>query len=177
MKTPQMMSALILLSLAGPILAESDAWRELKQLHEQREKAVAAAVEPINRRYQTALEQLLRRAMQSGDLETAVSIKNELSVLGATGGDEGKTAFELALTSNAWTWTIPGGRSVLRFKPDGNVVGDWSFKARWAITGSRTVTVHREKGTDTAVLKFNEALTAYTARDFDGQDYVRGERQ
>ena len=64
--------------------AESLFERELKQLRDQRDKAVAAAAEPINRRYQASLEQLLRRATQGNDLETALKIKQEMGNPAAT---------------------------------------------------------------------------------------------
>ena len=58
--------------------AETPFEREFKQLREQRDKAVASAIDPIHRRYQASLEQLLRRATQGGDLETAIKLKAEL---------------------------------------------------------------------------------------------------
>ena len=72
---------LILLTLsAARLLAESLMERELKLLQEQREKALASVSEPINRKYQASLEQLLRRAMQTNDLDGAVKIKQEMAV-------------------------------------------------------------------------------------------------
>ena len=61
------------------VFADSEYDRQLAALAAERDKAIAGATEPINRRYQAALEQLLRRATQSSDLEAAVKIKAALA--------------------------------------------------------------------------------------------------
>ena len=53
----------------GGALAQTDSARELKRLQDERDKGMAAAVEPVKRRYLSALEPLLRRATQMNDLE------------------------------------------------------------------------------------------------------------
>ncbi len=70
--------ALLLFSLAGLCRGESDFERELKQLLDQRDKARAAAVAPIDAKFKVAAEQLLRRATQLGDLDSANKIKGAL---------------------------------------------------------------------------------------------------
>ena len=45
-------------------------------------KALAAAAEPVNRKYQSALQSLLRRATQANDLPTANRVNDELKKLG-----------------------------------------------------------------------------------------------
>src|SRR5205814_733581 len=50
------------LTIATPLHAESAFERELIQLREQRDRSIAAANEPIQRRYQASLDNLLRRA-------------------------------------------------------------------------------------------------------------------
>jgi hypothetical protein len=54
---------------------------EITQLREQHDEAIAAASEPINRRYQSSLEQTLQRAMQSNDLDAVAEIKTALAEL------------------------------------------------------------------------------------------------
>ena len=61
--------------------ADSAFERDVKQLSKQRDKEIEAAVEPINRRYQAALEQLLRRATQANDLDSAIKIKAALAAI------------------------------------------------------------------------------------------------
>ena len=60
------------------LFAESPMERELKLLQEQRDKAIASASEPINRKFQASLEQLLHRAMQTNDLDGALKIKQQM---------------------------------------------------------------------------------------------------
>jgi|GEM_PF-6524073 len=63
----------IILALAATssILAQSPYERERVLLKEQRDKSTATALEPINRRYKAAVEQLVSRATQAKDLEAA----------------------------------------------------------------------------------------------------------
>ena len=65
---------LVLPFFAAAVYGESDFERELKQLVEQRDKARAAAIAPIDAKFKVAAEQLLRRATQRGDLEAANKI-------------------------------------------------------------------------------------------------------
>ncbi|OYV06650.1 MAG: hypothetical protein CFE26_05125, partial [Verrucomicrobiales bacterium VVV1] len=71
-------------AISQTMFAQSQLDREFTQLQEQKEKALAAAVEPVNRRYQAALEALLRRATQAGDLPTANKVDTELKSLTLT---------------------------------------------------------------------------------------------
>ncbi len=50
-------------------------------MQEQHDRAVVAALEPINRNYRQALEQLLRHATLVNDVDTAVKIKAELAIV------------------------------------------------------------------------------------------------
>jgi hypothetical protein len=122
MKLPLIVTALIALGItAQPLLAQSELDREFTQLQEQHEKALETAAEPVNRRYQTALETLLRRATQARDLKTANKISEQLKKIVVTLPEaptiESLTAF---LVGTKWTWF---GSETLTFLADG--------KARW----------------------------------------------
>jgi len=73
---------LVITILLCPLIAASYSQsayeRELNQLVEQRDKALAAASSPINARFRASAEQLLRRATQGGDLDAANKIKAAL---------------------------------------------------------------------------------------------------
>lgn len=108
---PSRLFSIIPLIAAASTFAQAPLGREFTQLQEQQGKAVAAALEPVNWRYQTALEALLRRATQGNDLQTANLVNEELRKLGvATGGAPvPKTAvsaegFEKALIGTKWFW-------------------------------------------------------------------------
>ena len=120
-------TAAILATAIIPLHAEPPLERDLKQLQEQREKALAAAAEPVNRRYLAALEALQRRATQTNDLETAIKIKEELQKLGAAApaanDTSGVTVESLTnrLIGTKWIWF---GKETLTLLADG--------KAQWS---------------------------------------------
>ncbi len=70
-----------LLACATALYAQSSYERDLSALDEQRNNAIAAAIEPIDRRYQASLEQLMQRATLNKDLDTALKIKEKLAAL------------------------------------------------------------------------------------------------
>jgi|GEM_PF-2303448 len=77
-----LLTTLLLVLPARALPADPPFDAELKRLREDRDKSLAAAAEPINRRYQQALEALLRRATQAADLTSAIKIRDELQKLG-----------------------------------------------------------------------------------------------
>src|SRR5688572_1526977 len=123
MKPPIIATALFVTLLLASASGQTDTAREYKQLREQRDKAIAAATEPINRRYSASLELLLRRAMQAHDLETAVKIKEELPTLGVTSSVN--LAVSPANLVGVWTLNTPTAKFGTRtLKPDGSVTDD-----------------------------------------------------
>ena len=121
---------LVFLSIALTAIsgfAESQAERDLKQLTDQRDKAVAAATEPINRRYKTSLEQLLQRAIQSKDLDAAVKIREALGQPAGLVPDTAKPKITKAaqtrrLDKSAWRETGNAWVSDLRFQGDKMII-------------------------------------------------------
>lgn len=110
----------------GGALAQTDSARELKRLQDERDKGMAAAVEPVKRRYLSALEPLLRRATQMNDLETAIKIREEMQKLGAVAAAAGQqgvapASFQSRLVNTKWVYW---GSETLTFLPGG--------KARWS---------------------------------------------
>jgi len=73
----------LFLLITVPGFAESSFERELSQLGAQREREIATASEPINRRYKESLETLLRRATQANDLDTALKIREAIAAVGS----------------------------------------------------------------------------------------------
>lgn len=99
----------------SPLLAETDIGREMNQLQDQHTKAVAAATEPLKRRYQTSLEQLLKRATQANDLDTALKIREQLTALGAASVSSAekprytRETLPQLLTTSEWSWSTKAG--------------------------------------------------------------------
>lgn len=107
-------------------LAATSVEEELKQLQQQREKALAAATDPIDRKYQEALEQMLRRALQAKDVEGAVKIQGLLS------SQPGVVAKQLA---GVWTMVASTGyRAELTFREDGSVSYSGADKIPWRVS-------------------------------------------
>lgn len=69
---------IVLCSLVMTLHAESTYERDLRQIVDQRDKAIAAAAAPIIARSKSDAESLLRRATQAGDLDAANKIKEFL---------------------------------------------------------------------------------------------------
>ena len=117
---------LALIGTALPLMAQSKFDRDLALLQEQQTKALAAATEPVNRRYQTALQSLLRSATQAKDLEAVNKINDELAKLGVSSPAAAETSgvttdsVTKRLIGTKWYWF---DRETITFLADG--------KAQW----------------------------------------------
>ena len=61
--------------------------KELERLMAQRDKEIASAVNPIQKRFELATQQLLRKALQTGDLEAANKLKAMIDQAGGAAGE------------------------------------------------------------------------------------------
>jgi hypothetical protein len=180
-------TSLLALIIVGPAIAESPYEHDLNQLRGQRDKALAAASEPVNRRYKELLDQLYQRTVQANDPGTADKIKVELKQLGFD-PPEGAgispaatpapvlsdTLFVAHLMKQSWTWTSrPGGRDRLDFNKDGTVTHNGWKDAKWVAGKPHTVVI--TMGATKATLRFNDAVTAFEGLDFGGTHPVKGE--
>jgi len=66
---------------AAMLCAQPNSERELAEVEKQHEEAIAAAAMRVEIRYQLALEKLLQRATENGDLETAAKVREKLAAL------------------------------------------------------------------------------------------------
>jgi len=160
-----------------PAFADAQLALDLKALQEQHNKALATAVEPVNRRYKESLEQLLRSAIQRNDLDIAVKIKEEIAKLGFEAADNGAMFipnFTDKLLKQSWTWTShPGGRDRVDFTRDGKVIHNGWKDAKWVAKRPNVVII--TMGAMTATLRFNEEMTKFEGLDFGGKNPVKGE--
>ena len=141
------------------VRAESLFERDLIAAREQHDKAIASAIDPINRRYQTTLEQLLRKATQANDLDAALKIQNELK---STRPVASPIDLRTTLEGTEWTWERPGVSEWVKFNKDGTLLHKIGWTGTWKIAGPRSVTITTPNNT-TSVLEFNENATAYKA--------------
>ncbi len=154
------------------LFAQSPIERELAQAKEQRDKALTTAAEPIQRKYQATLEQLLRRAMQANDLEAAIKIKGEIKKLPRTNAEE-RNDLANALRGSKWTWEPPNG--TVAFDNAGKMTASAGWSCSWEVTAPRTVTL-RSPESGTATLQFDEEFTKFSGHDFSGTIPVKGAR-
>jgi hypothetical protein len=150
MKLP---SLLILASTTCALAADSPYEREFKQLTDQRDSAAAAAVAPINRRYQAALEQLLKRATQNGDLDAAVKIRAALSSIpAAASATEQVASLPSLLMSGTWEWysnsefTGKSYRVTFGDNKQCSVEPGVQFLTKWEAINPKQVRIHLKNG-------------------------------
>ena len=119
-------------SFSASLHAQSPFLREFNQLQEQRDKAITAAIEPVNRRYQASLEQLMRKATQANDLDTANRIKQALTITTATSGAS------VATDSFLGKWVFRSGvwSDSRELKSDGWVICKIDGVGKWAVNGT-----------------------------------------
>jgi hypothetical protein len=124
-----------LLLLGGPASAEPDSERQLTELQAEHRKALAAAVEPVNRRYAAALEQLLRHATLSNDIASAVKIKAEMDTL-----SDGSESLAVLIADSRWTWfegaNFTGIAGWVEFYKNGTASASWRNQLRWKLDGN-----------------------------------------
>ena len=175
-----MKSAILRITLAllfiVPTLFAGEFDRQLAELSAQRDKAIADASQPILVRYRTALEVLLKKAMQANDLDAAVKIK------AAIGGGTAAVASVPAAASATATSSAPAAAgtagALSRF------VGQWhhaNSRIEFLNTGSfrETVGIHVTDGhwlalsrTDAKVIRKTKAVIQFHISD-DGNSITR----
>jgi hypothetical protein len=110
--------------------------REVAQLTAQHDKAVIEATYPIAQRYKEALEQLLKKATQAGELDAAVKIRQLLASM------EGKAV--------QGHWETAKKTSQLEFTAGGNFQENWNGQVtagRWKATSARDAQITLKNGT------------------------------
>lgn len=169
-------TALVLIPLlALPALAETMAERELAQVMSQHERAVASAVEPVNRRTLATLESLLLKTTRAGDLDGANKIKAEVDRFRFMNKPRPMTAEALmeAIAETTWTWGTPGTNlTSLKFHRGG--LAEWGNtpqKVKYSAKDSRTLIF------DGDTLIFSEDMSSYAIPTYEQKAGNRREGQ
>jgi hypothetical protein len=115
MKTSTLYFALLL--LVGHAQAQSTFQRELAQLVDQRDKALAAAAAPIQARFKQQAEQLLQRAKQNNDAAAVAELQALLS-----GNQEPGVVRDLKRQLSGTKWKL-----LPNVAPRGGLTGSLSF--------------------------------------------------
>lgn len=164
-------SFLVLLLSASRLCGETPEEREFKQLRAQHEQATAAALEPINRRYQWALDQLLRRTPPAAQPELARQLTAEIQATGGAASATAATATpsvpgaparqptkaDLKRLFEDSQWTAYSGNEAVPdqlhglfiFKRDGSFVasqggGGWNEHRWWDVEAPDTLKIYYE---------------------------------
>jgi|GEM_PF-4104312 len=137
--------------------AETDVAREFKQAQQDRDKQVAASLESINRKYLESLGQLQKKAMQSGDLDTAVKIKEAMAAIApsadhtakapaaasvpgpsASPATVGNSALPTSALKYVGEWTLTWGNYHQKrvLNADGTLISEYG-KGKWRVEGGK----------------------------------------
>ena len=115
--------------------ASATSWeKEFEDLRIQRDKEIALAVNPIQKRFELATQQLLRKALQTGDLEAANKLKAMIDQAGGAAGSDDKNMVRVeggALPSGSGL----AGQVVATFQIGKYEVtwGEWQKVRDWAV--------------------------------------------
>ena len=134
MRLTNTLKLLLVLSCAEAAAnAETEYERQFKLLTEQRDKAISAAVEPINRRYAASLERLIKRTTQAAQLEKALEIKKELQSL-----KDGEAGANVTGLIGSWSaaYSKGGGSNNVTSSADGKITSS-TAEGTWTTEGSR----------------------------------------
>lgn len=125
-------------------IAQSTFDKELATLSAQRGEAVFKALKPINDQYRSALEAMLKRATQAGELDSAMKIREELKnaptneVMTSNFSKSAEaTKLESRLVGSSWLWGNPP-QSKFTFLANGKFEGHMKF-ARWSIVADNLI--------------------------------------
>lgn len=124
---------------------------EYERLQKDYEAATKQALDPVKKRHVDALQQLVRKATQAGDLETAVKAKKALEQLApaqtastrnATSGASKRAALTANLTSSKWAvFDTPTQKRIDTqiFNSDGTCTG--RFNGKWEALSDDTIQI------------------------------------
>lgn len=153
----------LLLAAASNLHADGPLEREFNQLNDERDKAIAAATDPIERKYLTSLEQLLRRATQANDLQTALKAREAMALSPITDAP--------SIKGTKWTWITVLNTSKIVFNPDGKFLNEqWpNFNGRWAQNGNKVQLRYEIQGKNTIIdLNFDKFKKTFVGKDPSG---------
>jgi len=161
------LTCFVLLAQAPP----SKEPEELDRLRKTYQQKRTDALKPVMTWYENQLESLQKKMTQKGDLNGALSVRQELDAMKENALQESGEELKKALLVTPWSWTDkPNDKGVqVTFKNDGSV-SHVGMRGTWKITGPREVTITDSNGTTKYVLRFDPKLSGY--EQFGGQ--IRG---
>lgn len=146
-----------LAALTASAFAQSGTYKsDYERLQRDYEAATAQALDPVKKRHADALQQLIRKATQASDLETAVKAKESLDQLfppkqatgNATTGASKRAALAANLTSSKWAvFDTPTQKRIDTqvFNVDGTCAG--RLNGRWEAVSDDEVKIYANSQT------------------------------
>ena len=133
--------------LCATALAKAGVQQDLEKMRSECDKALNAAAKPIYARYQAALDQMLRRATQTGDAEGVALINAEIER--ASLQTQTKESLVALITGSRWEWfdsAEPAGKteSWLEFYKDGTALTSWGNTVHWGVVAPSTLHIVEE---------------------------------
>lgn len=157
------LATLALAAFTAAAFGQSSALKsEYERLQNDYAAATKQALDPIKKRHAEALQQLVRKATQAGDLETAVKAKEALDQLvpaqtggtrNATTGASKRATLAEALTSSKWAvFDTPTQKRIDTqiFNPDGTCTG--RLNGKWEAISSDSIQVSANSQTYVGVM-------------------------
>jgi hypothetical protein len=155
------------LCIACPARADSPLQKEYETTKGQRDKAIAAAVDPINKRYQASLEILMKKATVAGDLELALKFKNEMEALSKTTA-LGEPTLEALAAFVPGEWFIGEANDWMVIRPDKTVF--YKHKdLNWKIEKDGSVSITDNKTRKKASFRFDPKTNTYSGTEWEGK--------
>jgi hypothetical protein len=166
----------LLVLIAAPALAQSQFEKELALLTAQRDKAIEAAAAPIEKKYQEALEVMLKKAMQASDLDGALKIREALGQVASD--DPFRDDIESRIEGTRWLWPIKFAANTaesirwISFEKNNVVKHGWyGLSASWRPLKPNSIELTQEGTVDFVwIIEFNNDFTKGTVIQKSGRE-------
>ena len=112
--------------------AEPPFQNDLRQLQQQRDKAIVAAIEGVNRRYEPSFDALMRKATTANDLDTAIQVKQVRTTISAIPS----TMVDTDLIIGKWSFRAGKWTDERELKAGGWVESKMDGMGKWAVIGA-----------------------------------------
>jgi hypothetical protein len=181
-------AATVLLLDGSALSADSQFLAEFMRLTQERDKALAAAEAPINKKYEAALTDLLRRATKANDLDAALKIRSTIESLTAAKAAaidpaqvKTKRALQKALIGTTWSLagTLEDARKTKHTFTLAEAEAQWSdnTKSKWEPVDDRTIRFGPSGEGAGGTVLFDAALTTFQCPDWYGSGPRHGVRR
>lgn len=165
--SPLTRRTICLLAISAPVaIAAPDFESQMAQAKEQREKSIAEATVPIDRKYLETLRNLMDKATRAGELDAAVKLKAEIETYDPKG-------LGARIVGN---WTMASKSSRIVFTKNGLFRENWDnkvYEGRWRVISDSVIRVELKDGKRPEYKISDDGNSLKRAED--GFEWLRGE--